>query len=906
MSQMISQQVKNIIAGISQQPANLRRPEQLEAQINAYSTETGGLQKRPPTLHVAKLHEAYTKSVMPFVHFIKRDNREKYIVIFTGIGIEVYDEKGNPKTVTFANDACKQYILSGSPRETLRCASVADYTFITNRYYKAKMASDNNNSQWDNQGVLVNIKSGQYGRTYRVVINGAEVASYTTPDGSNSADVKAIDTNNISSNLASQVAAKGYSVTSGSSWFVATGNPTGASYTYTYTAYPSTTVAQEQDRLRALGAKKLDVGSEQSLTHFKAALATAMRMVDDDSNSGSHIEYYVPQSILDEIARCQNDYWTVTKDTSSLDANSNGVYSFTMNPQQVTVSSTRVTPAITSCEVYDGYNNQAATATLKSTQKFTNLPASAPDGFTVRVAGDKASTADDYYVRYNTSTKLWEECAKPGIPWHFDNNTMPHVLIRQADGTFIFKEADWNGRVVGDEDSNPEPSFINNSINDIFFYRNRLGFLSSENIILSGSADFFNFWMSTVADLRDTDCIDTAISSDNLNILYSAIMSDNDLILFARNSEFKLSAEGNLTPTNCVTGHVSDFSCSSVVKPVGAGRRIYFPTERALFTSIKEMYTATDNTDQKDVQDVTAHVPSYIPNGVYKLSSNTAENVMMILTSGAEDKIYIYKYLFVDGVRQQASWSHWDFNGRILGGDFIDSEFYIIIERCGFVYLEKMSFTYNTIDYDEEPYRVFLDRKIVTDAIPASAYNATNNVTTLDLISLYGQTDGFPDVAYGAVFSDGKYQEIPKGTTTATFLGNLTGQKLIIGQQFTTTVKLSELMLKESDSNGGFMSYTDGRLQLRYLSINYKESGYFTVEVVHKDKLTYEYKMTGRVLSTSSTTLNKLPNATGIFKVPLQCNSKNCSITILASTPTPLAIVGFSWEGAYVRKSKPV
>ena len=43
---LISQSVKNIVSGISQQPPVLRLPEQLEEQINGFSTEASGLQKR--------------------------------------------------------------------------------------------------------------------------------------------------------------------------------------------------------------------------------------------------------------------------------------------------------------------------------------------------------------------------------------------------------------------------------------------------------------------------------------------------------------------------------------------------------------------------------------------------------------------------------------------------------------------------------------------------------------------------------------------------------------------------------------------------------------------------------------------------------------------------------------------
>ena len=100
--QLISQSIKNLVAGISQQPPNLRHPEQLDEQINALSSETGGLQKRPPTLHINRLAGLLNGDIKPLVHFINRDEVEKYVVIFNGRNIEIYDLEGNQVSVTYA------------------------------------------------------------------------------------------------------------------------------------------------------------------------------------------------------------------------------------------------------------------------------------------------------------------------------------------------------------------------------------------------------------------------------------------------------------------------------------------------------------------------------------------------------------------------------------------------------------------------------------------------------------------------------------------------------------------------------------------------------------------------------------------------------------------------------------
>lgn len=41
------------------------------------------------------------------------------------------------------------------------------------------------------------------------------------------------------------------------------------------------------------------------------------------------------------------------------------------------------------------------------------LPASAPDGFIVKVAGEAGSTTDDYYIRYDDTEKYGKNVLDP-------------------------------------------------------------------------------------------------------------------------------------------------------------------------------------------------------------------------------------------------------------------------------------------------------------------------------------------------------------------------------------------------------------------------------------------------------------------------------------------------------------
>jgi hypothetical protein len=908
---LINQDIKNLVSGVSQQPPILRHSEQLEEQLNGYSSEAGGLQKRPPSILVANLGRKINASAKPLVHFIDRDVNEKYIVLFTGSDIEIYDMQGNRKTVNFASGT-KPYIYTQLPRYNLKPITIADYTFICNTLQKTKMADTIDNNSWDVQGLLVNIKSGQYGRTYRIDVNGTTIASHETPDGSDKNHTKLITTDYIAQQLATKAKDNGFAVTTGSSWLYLKKTAFKTVTGETVYLQPTTSPVQQEDRFKGLAF----TGHFHTWSAFPTVITrngytiTVKFPTEENlranSNESFDSDYAAYKKMVSEITRCQNDKWKVTNKVITQQANHLALYS-TMNVYTLTwtvstsiPSNSKAYSLIDSATVYDGYNNQAAFGILKFVQKFSNLPVNAPDGFTVKITGEEGSSTDDYYVSYVAEDQVWRECARPSMKNHIDNTTMPHVLVREADGTFTFKCADWSVRDVGDEDSNPEPSFIGGTINDVFYHRNRLGFLSGENIILTRSADFFNFWMTSATKVQDTDPIDLAVSDNTISTLYNAVTFDTDLILFSQEAQFMLSADGVLTPTSAnLSPAVTHYEASLKAKPVNAGRNVYFVAERAKYTTVREFFTAADNTDAKDVQDITSHVPNYIPNGVYKIIPSTVENVMLYLTEGAETSIYVYKYLFIDSQRVQAAWSKWDMQGVVYGGQFIDNYLYLIVERNGYYCLEKISFTINTTDFDGEAYRILLDCKH-SYQIPAECYDSLKDETTVNISDIFGEIYE-QDKQYSAVAPDGTYAKAKEGKLV--FIGDYSNQVLTVGINYNFKIVMSTIMVKQSD-NGSTQALIEGRLQLRQMWFNYADSGYFKVTVDIKDKQVYVYEYTSRLLGTRFNILGAMPFTTGSFKFPIQAKNENVNICLETDTPLPVSLVGAGWIGNYQRRTR--
>ena len=105
-----SQTIKNLIQGVSQQPDVLRKPEQLEEQVNCVSSEVKGIIRRPSTNFIDTV--TYTTTNPYFIHTIDRDEDERYAIVFNTTGISAFLLDGTPITVNVEAGTSLNYIQS--------------------------------------------------------------------------------------------------------------------------------------------------------------------------------------------------------------------------------------------------------------------------------------------------------------------------------------------------------------------------------------------------------------------------------------------------------------------------------------------------------------------------------------------------------------------------------------------------------------------------------------------------------------------------------------------------------------------------------------------------------------------------------------------------------------------------
>ena len=600
----------------------------------------------------------------------------------------------------------------------------------------------------------------------------------------------------------------------------------------------------------------------------------------------------------------------------------------------------------------DSRGNTQTTLVKNSIQRFTDLPTVAPNGYVVEVKGDRSSDFDNYYVKFTTNNTtadgtldegLWEETVKLGINKRFDYDTMPHVLIRQADGNFRFARVDgdsytasgqtftlpiWGERTVGDLTSAPNPSFIGSTINNVFFFRNRLGFLSSDNVILSRVSEFFNFFAETVLSVIDSDPIDVAASHTKVAILKNAVNMGEKLILFSDQTQFTLaSSSDSLTPATANVIVSTEFESSDSASPVGSGASIYYLTEKGNFSSVRE-YIFQPGIDIKDASNITIHIPRLIPNDVFKIAVSTNQDILALVSLTNPNILYINRWLY--GSRSEKilnSWFTYTFNAKkaIKDVEFLGTDLLITCDDIGEsvarVTLEKLSFA---TDF-REPNALFeyhLDHKVsdTTTGVSVSYDADTDKSTftvpyklngTMKVIGRYlatGETSTFVDTANATqTLKPGQIIQTTNLTnnTTSTIEadGDYRNSKFIIGESYEMHYRFSTQRLTESAGGQRTGEIISGRLQLKHFYLKFEDSGFFKVEVTPENNATSTHKFTGRFLGTTSGAIGDITLETGTLKVPILSRADRVNIDIKNDTFLPTVLSSAEYEAMFHMRS---
>ena len=556
------------------------------------------------------------------------------------------------------------------------------------------------------------------------------------------------------------------------------------------------------------------------------------------------------------------------------------------------------------------YAFQDAVATVSA------LPGQAKDGYLVKVINSGDVEIDDMWLQFNASSNAtygvgtWEEAVGPGITYKFDPLTMPHQLVRQADGSFTYGPITWDERIIGDLNTNPNPSFVGSQIRHMFLYRNRLGFLSNETVTMSRAGDLFNFFNTTALTATDDDPIDISASTAKPVTLHYVRPTAVGLILFGDTEQFLLSTDSEiLSPKTAKINTMSSYECDPDLEAVSTGISTNFIAKTPLYTKVFNLMDIRNDSPPL-AEELTYNIPELIPSTIDHFISSAAASIISLGTVGSST-VYQYRFLQLSEKRVQ-SWYKWTLTGTLLDQFFDQSTYYTVVANGSNVEVQA----YNLRQSSDEGFLtlptgektdVFLDYWSIN---PYRTYNSGTDTTrvflpyntvtgkTLVVVALGGYIGGSnvtSSQSVGAVL-----QPTVAGTTGAYYVdidGDYRGRDLIIGYQYEMSLELPTFYITKSE--GSYVS-SDQTADLVLHRIN--------VATGLSGPVTYEIDLTGiptwdNVVSTTlpnTYVLNNVNLSSGsVHVVPIYQRNRNTSIRIVGNTPFPVSLLDITWEGKY-------
>ena len=650
----ITQTIPNYVGGISEQPDQLKFPGQVKDVVNAIPDVTRGLYKRPGSKRIGSSPLSSVQSGGSWFHYHRDEDEGSYIGQVAADGqVRVWRcSDGTLMTTAYGTGgqtAIQNYLATSEP-ENLQFLTINDTTFVSSR------DSTNANTLVGTTGsataypdahfAFIELTRTENGRQY--ALNAYDDSSTTTIN--RATRVKIISDTLDESQGTGQCRGIGvqvFSVNSGSKKNLIFKLNTLGQQGQIQSGNDVEDFACSYSRQITLlhGGEGWVTGDQVTVTMDQAKGRTVTGSIANNaSTKGESPATYTIEVTDHEAIAVKANIKAIRPAPTPFDADTAVTVDTILGGLQAEFSGTGITATVIGNGLYltksSAFNIEIVEDDLmrnmgSSVNDVTLLPKQCKHGYIVKVSNARMSDEDDYYLRFEgennvDGTGSWTECAKPGIVTSFTN--MPLVIQRTATTTFTVKQFTYADRAVGDDETNPIPSFVGKRINKVLFFRNRLAFLAGENVVLCrpGTVGVPNFWSETALVVSANDPIDIACSSTFPSELFDGIDINTGLVVFSTNQQFLLSSDDTvLNPDTAKLRSISTFNYNKTVAPISLGVTIAYLDNSGKFSRFNEMANIARE-GEPNVVEQSKVIPTTISKDV-DLLTNSRENQIVAI-----------------------------------------------------------------------------------------------------------------------------------------------------------------------------------------------------------------------------------------------------------------------------------
>jgi len=561
-------------------------------------------------------------------------------------------------------------------------------------------------------------------------------------------------------------------------------------------------------------------------------------------------------------------------------------------------------------QLFSTFEENAATA--------ASLPATSFHNHVWHVTNSAALDEDDYWVKFvaddpnqasdSAMDGHWVETVDPNVFPGLLDRTMPHELINTAANTFRLRPAAFTKRLVGDDLTNPAPSFIDLKIEKTFYHSNRLGFLAGDNVILSQAGEPFNFFHITARSQTDADPIDITCQSTRPNSLKNVLPTAGGLILFAKNQQFILLTEDNgiLSPLTTSTKAISNFELDTKIDPIDFGSSFNFLSKTPGKSRVFAMVVGRPDEPPKAL-DISNIVDTWLPTTIDTLIASVQSQLLALSSQSSRD-IYAFR-TYNDGNKAlMQSWFKWKLPGTVQHINIDNDDFYAVTKQGGNWAISLANLTQSPedaiiVNNNGDKINPCMD---LYKAASSVVYDSANDLSKCYLpfaddtnlspvIVIAGDTSGGTYAESGFTITPGRgsdgtgaYFSVPGKNLTSV------ASNVIVGYRYDFDVKLPKTYFYDGNQ---IADYT-ASVTLARMKFAVGLSGTMGFKIKVKGRT--EWYNVNPVVTADSYLANDVPlNEESLFTVPIHQRTENTEVRLFNDSPFPVSLNSMMWEGNY-------
>mgnify|MGYP000211923050 FL=1 len=567
-----------------------------------------------------------------------------------------------------------------------------------------------------------------------------------------------------------------------------------------------------------------------------------------------------------------------------------------------------------------------------SVDTFARLPEQAKHNQVVKINNTNASQ-DDFYLKFiaddgSSGKGYWEETVAPNVSTGINEATMPIALIRTSTSPLTFRATFldgsetinnlpllWEPRLVGDEESNSHPTFVNNTIQDVFLFNNRLGFLTEDNVSMSQAGDYYNFYHKSATTVTVSDPIDLSCASIKPATVRSVVPVTQGLLLFSDSQQFLMEAEnGAWTPANCSISTIANYECDRYIKPVDLGSTVLYVSRNQSWSRAFEIFVRGQR-ETPTVTETTKVVPEWMPQSITE-TVGSAQNGLWVASGRTSNYMYLHRYYEQADERVMAAWVRWQLPSNVIHTSIQSDVLYVLTSGTEGYTISQYKLVLapstgglinslgNTVDPNLDSWCEVTDATMVSPTPPtAPSYSNVTSVTKVYLPTYFNTTkvirfvvgllkagspgtqSGYTNVAVLATDGGGTYFTIP---------GDVTGNFIYVGYEYNMEITLPRYYYSMGQAGVDFTAVTTTSRMAFYTGLG--GDVYFSI----RDRSRPEWSSIGGAQIADFYTANTSPFRDAyIYKVPIYQRPDNYTMKVTSNTPFPVSLVSMQWEGQY-------